>query len=212
MDLLGPLPKMKSINRFIIVANNRFSKLARAILTEKQIAAHLTKIFLEAEVTRYGITDCFLTNNEPQFASVFLNSAYIVLGKQLLAIIANDPRPSGQVNRYDKTIKDRHWYYIGKHQKYLKEQFQLLPCSYKTQVHNWMRKNPPSLMVPTERYQTPHILYHEHWAKEKKMWHTKKWKRPCLQAATCSTRKPPDYRKSLGRGTRRVVTGELYGN
>lgn len=43
MDILGPLSKMKSDNRFVIVITDCFSKLTKAVPTNPAAAAHMAK-------------------------------------------------------------------------------------------------------------------------------------------------------------------------
>lgn len=66
MNMLGPLHKTKTGNRFVDVIANHRSMLTSAILAQWTIAAHIAEIVLDEWVMPYGIPERLLTDNGPQ--------------------------------------------------------------------------------------------------------------------------------------------------
>jgi len=71
MDLLGPLTETKTGNIFLLIIVDRFSKLVRAIPLAGITAADISSAFCRDWVAVYGPPDTVLTDNGPQFASLF---------------------------------------------------------------------------------------------------------------------------------------------
>jgi len=85
-------------------------------------------------VAAYGIPDSVLTDNGPQFASVYYKG---ILG--LLGIASNytsryHPQTNGQVERYNRTLVRQLRCYIAEHQKEWDRHMSLLTTAYSTQV------------------------------------------------------------------------------
>jgi Integrase zinc binding domain len=55
LDILGPLPKTKGGNRYLLVISDRFSKLTRAIPLRTVNATNVARAFSEGWIFIYGI-------------------------------------------------------------------------------------------------------------------------------------------------------------
>lgn len=69
MDMLGPLPRTKHENVFLIVVRDGYSKMTKDIPTSKTNATHVAIVLLYHWVFSIGIRKHFLTGNGPQFLS-----------------------------------------------------------------------------------------------------------------------------------------------
>lgn len=67
MDILGPLPKAKQDNKFIVLMTGRCTKLTRALPATERNATTVAAIILERWVSTYGITSKHFTNDAPNF-------------------------------------------------------------------------------------------------------------------------------------------------
>jgi len=80
MDLLGPLPTSKGGNKHVLVICDRFTKLTRAIPMREATALTVASASIDTCVAAYGIPDTVLTDNGPQFASVYYQGILVLLG------------------------------------------------------------------------------------------------------------------------------------
>jgi len=71
MDLLGPLTETKTGNVFLLIIVDRFSKLVRAVPLAGITATDVSSAFCRDWIFVYGPPDTVLTDNGPQFASLF---------------------------------------------------------------------------------------------------------------------------------------------
>jgi len=80
MDLLGPLTTSRGGHKHVVVIYYRFTKLTRAIPLRDATALTVSSAFIDTWVTPYGIPDSVLTDNGPQFASVYYQGILGLLG------------------------------------------------------------------------------------------------------------------------------------
>ena len=147
MDILGPLPKTKQGNQFVVVLTDRYSKLTRAIPTGKTTATTVATIFVDHWVIPYGIPNYVLTDNGPQFVAKFFASVCLALGVKHVTTTAYHPRTNGQTERFNRTIVTRLRHYVGEHQDDWDLYVQLLTYAYNAQVHRSTRTTPYSLVL-----------------------------------------------------------------
>jgi len=88
MDLLGPLTTSRGGHKHVLVICDRFTKLTQAIPLRDATALTVSSAFIDTWVPAYGIPDSVLTDNGPQFASVYYQG---ILG--LLGIASNYTSP-----------------------------------------------------------------------------------------------------------------------
>ena len=103
MDLLGPLTTSRGGQKHVLVICDRFTKLKRAIPLRNATALTVSSAFIDPWVAAHGIPDSVLTDNGPQFVSVYYQG---ILG--FLGIASNNTslyhlQNNGQVERYDCT-------------------------------------------------------------------------------------------------------------
>jgi len=71
MDLLGPLTTSRGGHKHVLVICDRFTKLTRAIPLRDATELTVSSAFIDTWVAAYGIPDFALTDNGPQFASIY---------------------------------------------------------------------------------------------------------------------------------------------
>jgi len=104
MDLLGPLPTSKGGHKHVLVICDRFTKLTRAIPLRKATALTVASAFIDTWVVAYCIPDTVLTDNGPQFASVYYQGILGLLGIASHYTSPYHPQTNGQVERYNRTL------------------------------------------------------------------------------------------------------------
>ena len=135
MDLLGPLPKTRLGNQYVLVITDRFSKLTRAIPMAKTTAPFIAAVFLNNWIMPYGIPDTILTDNGSQFIAEFFKTVCHILGVRRKTTTAYHPQTNGQAERYNKTIAKRLRHYVSEHQNDWDQYVQPLTYAYNAQVH-----------------------------------------------------------------------------
>ncbi len=71
MDTAGPLPEIKSGNRYILVAINHYSKWCEAKVVADHEAKTATRFLEDDIVCRYGVPKFVLTGNGGEWAAEF---------------------------------------------------------------------------------------------------------------------------------------------
>jgi len=148
MDLLGPLPTSENGFRFIMVICDQFTKLTRVFPLRETTALVIASVFLDHWVGSYGFPDTVLTDNEPQFAAVFLQG---VMG--MICVVTNfttpyHPQTNGQVERFNTTLVSQLRHYVQEHQRTWDRCITLLVTAYNSQVHTSTKEIPFSFVSP----------------------------------------------------------------
>jgi len=97
MDLLGPLTETKAGNVFLLITVDRFSKLIRAVPVAGITATDVLSEFCRDWISVYGPPDTVLTDNGPQFASLFFQGVRNLMGTRNLVTTTYHPQTNGQV-------------------------------------------------------------------------------------------------------------------
>jgi transposase InsO family protein len=80
MDILGPLPKTRHGNSFLLVIADRHSKLTRKVSLRVTTALAVAQAFCDHWVFVFGPLVSLLTDNGPQFVGKFFQAACAELG------------------------------------------------------------------------------------------------------------------------------------
>ena len=130
MDLLGPLTETKAGNVFLLIIVDRFSKLVRADPLAGITATDVSSAFCRDWISVYGPPDIVLTENGPQFASLFFQGVCNLMGIRNLYTSTYNPHTNGQVERFNKTLVDMLMHYIEDHQDNWDELVSVIALAY----------------------------------------------------------------------------------
>ena len=104
MDIVGPLPRTKSDNRYILVMCDYATRYPEAIPVKavdvEHIAEELVRIF-----TRVGIPEEILTDQGSNFTSQLQSEIYQLLHVHPIQTSPYHPQTDGLVERFNKTLK-----------------------------------------------------------------------------------------------------------
>jgi len=117
MDLLGPLTTSRGGHKHVLVICDRFTKLTRAIPLRDATELTVSSAFIDTWVAAYGIPDFALTDNGPQFASIYFLGILGFLGIASNYTSPYHPETNGQVERYNRTLVRQVRRYAAEHQK-----------------------------------------------------------------------------------------------
>jgi hypothetical protein len=104
MDIVGPLPRSKAGNKYILTVCDYATRYPEAIplpsIEAERIAKELVKLF-----SRVGIPDEILTDQGTNFMSVFLQEIYRLLHIKRIRTTPYHPQTDGLVERFNGTLK-----------------------------------------------------------------------------------------------------------
>ena len=103
MDIVGPLPKSKSGNRFVLVICNHATRYPEAIplkqIDAERIAEELVQIF-----ARVGVPQEILTDQGSNLTSQLLAKLYQLLHIHPICTTPYHPQMDGLVERFNQTL------------------------------------------------------------------------------------------------------------
>ena len=106
MDIVGPLPRTKRGNRFIIVVNDYFTRWPEAFAVVDHEAETVAKKLMEQWVSRFGVMQYLHTDQGREFESRVLQALCGLLGIKKTRTAPYHPQSDGLVERNNRTIKD----------------------------------------------------------------------------------------------------------
>jgi transposase InsO family protein len=135
IDILGPLPRTKKGNQYLLVIADRFSKLVRTVPLSRITAAIVAWAFMEQWVYLYGPPRLLLSDNGRQFTSAFFKTCCQAMGVQHIFTSAYHPQANCQVERFNRTILARLRALAGEEQGTWDLYSTAITYAYNTQVH-----------------------------------------------------------------------------
>lgn len=105
MDIVGPLPRTRRGNEYILVISDYATRYPEAIplrrFTALTVAEELITVF-----ARFGIPSEVLTDQGTNFTSQLLGELYRLIGVRCLRTTPYHPQTDGLVERFNRTLKD----------------------------------------------------------------------------------------------------------
>jgi transposase InsO family protein len=147
MDILGPLPRKKHGNRFLLEIADRYTKVTRTVPLRNVTALSVARAFVDQLVHVYGPPVPLLTDNCPQFMAKFFQAACAELGISKVFTTAYHPQTNGQVERYNRTILAALRAYVAKRQDEWDEYNSAVTFAYNCRVHSSLGMPPFELTV-----------------------------------------------------------------
>ena len=118
MDILGPLPKTSSGNRYLLVIVDCFTKWVEAFPLKNSRARTIAEVFVDQVVSRHGVPVEIHTDQGRNFELKLFAELMILLGVRKTRTTALHPQSDGQVKRQHQTITNFLAKYISENQKY----------------------------------------------------------------------------------------------
>ena len=104
MDVVGPLPRSRSGNRFILVICDYATRYPEAIPLKSIDAEHVAEALVTL-FSRVGVADEILTDQGTNFTSKLLAELYRLLHVKALRTTPYHPQTDGLVERFNRTLK-----------------------------------------------------------------------------------------------------------
>lgn len=147
MDLLGPLPKTKKGNQYILVITDRFTKLTQIVPLRTITAEAVAAAFVIHWVFKYGTPKQTLTDNGSQFASKFMQETCQVLGVSNTFTSTYHPQTNGQAERFNRTLTAMLRCYVDENPTTWDVYAAALTYAYNTSVHKTTGTTPFDLVL-----------------------------------------------------------------
>jgi Integrase zinc binding domain/Integrase core domain len=147
MDILGPFPRTKHGNRFLLVFADRHTKVTRTVPLRTVTALSVARAFVNQWVYVYGPPLSLITDNGPQFTAKFVQAACAELGIANVFTTAYHPKTNGQVERYNRTILAALRAYVAKRQDDWDDYTSAVTFAYNCRVHSSLGMPPFELTL-----------------------------------------------------------------
>jgi len=106
MDVMGPLPIIKTGKRYIVIAVDHFTKWVEIKALESNDAQSIALFFYEDVICRHGVPEILTTDQGTEFINELLTTLNQIYQIKHIKTTAYHPQGNGQVERMNKTIKD----------------------------------------------------------------------------------------------------------
>ena len=104
MDIVGPLPKSRLSNRFILVICNKATRYLEAIPLRSIDAVHIAEELIKV-FAHLGIPEEILTDQGSKFTSQLLAELYCLLHVHPIHTSPYHPQTDGLVEQFNQTLK-----------------------------------------------------------------------------------------------------------
>jgi hypothetical protein len=148
MDILGPLPRTKHGNRFLLVIADRYSKVTKTIPLRTVTALSVSRASCDHWAYVYGPHVSLLTDNGPQFTAKFFQAVRAELGSQKVLTTAYNNHTKRQVERYNRTILAYIRGYVAARKDDWDDFTSALNFAYNCRVHSRLCMSPFELSLP----------------------------------------------------------------
>ncbi|BDA51628.1 probable transposon Ty3-G Gag-Pol polyprotein [Coccomyxa sp. Obi] len=107
MDFMGPYPRTRSGNDFIVVFVDRFTKMVHIRPCKTTISApQVADLFYDTVIVNHGVPKDVVSDRDPRITSLFWRSLTGRLGIDLKMSTSRHPETDGQTERVNRVIGD----------------------------------------------------------------------------------------------------------
>ena len=161
LDVVGPLPKSRRGNRFILVVSDYFTRWPEAYAIVNHEATTVAQKLIEEWVSRYGIMQNLHSDQGREFESKVFQSMCRMLGVNKTRTTPYHPQSDGMVERYNRTLKDMLSKVIADNQNDWDEWLPHVLLAYRTAVHSSTGVTPHRMLFGREARIPVDILVEE---------------------------------------------------
>ena len=117
VDILGPLPVTDRGNRYILVAQDYFSKYPFAVPLPNQEAVTIAEALVNGFFCYFGSPLELISDRGPQFEGQVMTEVCKLFGIHKSRTTALYPQGNGLVERYNRTLLNALSAYVSEHQR-----------------------------------------------------------------------------------------------
>lgn len=134
-DTTGPLPITDSGHKYILVVTDIFSKWVEAFPLKGTDAHTLAVVLVNEIVCRYGVPSVIHSDQGANFCSEVIQSLCNLLGIERTQTSAYHPQGNGQVERFNRTLKNMLAKVTQQNQKDWDVHLPRVLFAYRTSIH-----------------------------------------------------------------------------
>ncbi|BES90780.1 multicellular organismal development [Nesidiocoris tenuis] len=157
MDILGPFPKTRRGNRYILVAADYFTKWPEAIAIPDQEAKTVAIALIENVLSRVGIPLEIHTDQGRNFESTLVRELAQLMGIVKTRSTSLHPQSGGLVERLNRTLTKHLAQFVDRSQSNWDEKLPLFLLAYRSACHSTTGLSPAQLVYGRD-LRLPEIL------------------------------------------------------
>lgn len=158
VNFLGPSPKTKADNRFIMVMADSFTKLNQVVPLKRKTRIDVAKAFDSHWVFKYGALKDVLSDNGPQFASQLYQNTCRIQGISNTFTSAYLRQKNGKVECFNHSISAMLRCYVSDHIENWDEYAKPITYEYNLSVHRATGTRPLDLCFVTSASGVHHLF------------------------------------------------------
>lgn len=135
LDILGPLPRTKQGNKYLLVIGDYFSKWLDAIPLRNQEAPTIAKKLVERIVSIFGVPLSIHSDQGSNFESDVFRELCKLFGITKTRTTPLRPQSDGMVERANRTIENMLTAFVSDNQNDWDEYIYLLMLAYRSSEH-----------------------------------------------------------------------------
>ena len=113
LDIVGPLRKTKSGNKYILTCQDYFSRYPEAVAIPDQSAETVAKAFIDTVICRHGVPKVILTDRGTNFTSRLMQRVCELLGTQMVFTSPYNAPANGRLERAHQSFAAVISHYVG---------------------------------------------------------------------------------------------------
>jgi hypothetical protein len=135
LDIMGPLPRTRQGNKYLLVVGDYFSKWLEAIPLPNQEAPTIAKKLVDRIISIFGIPLSIHTDQGANFESGLFQELCKLLGITKTRTTPLRPQSDGMVERANRTIQSMLTAFVSENQSDWDEHIYLLMLAYRSSEH-----------------------------------------------------------------------------
>ncbi|GFT74516.1 retrovirus-related Pol polyprotein from transposon 412 [Trichonephila clavipes] len=145
-DILGPLPRTASGNKYLLVVMDYFTKWPEVYPIPDQEAPNVAEAVVQHWISRYGVPLQLHSDQGRNFVSAVLKGVCELLGIDKTKTTPLHPQSDGMVERFNRTILNNLSLMVSKHQQDWDQKVPLFLLAYRSAVHETTGYSPSQML------------------------------------------------------------------
>ncbi|GFW21873.1 retrovirus-related Pol polyprotein from transposon 412 [Trichonephila clavipes] len=145
-DILGPLPRTASGNKYLLVVMDYFTKWPEVYPIPDQEAPTVAEAVVQHWISRYGVPLQLHSDQGRNFVSAVLKGVCELLGIDKTKTTPLHPQSDGMVERFNRTILNNLSLMVSKNQQDWDQKVPLFLLAYRSAVHESTGYSPSQML------------------------------------------------------------------
>ncbi|GFX93612.1 retrovirus-related Pol polyprotein from transposon 412 [Trichonephila clavipes] len=145
-DILGPLPRTASGNKYLLVVMDYFTKWPEVYPIPDQEAPTVAEAVVQHWISRYGVPLQLHSDQGRNFVSAVLKGVCELLGIDKTKTTPLHPQSDGMVERFNRTILNNLSLVVSKNQQDWDQKVPLFLLAYRSAVHETTGYSPSQML------------------------------------------------------------------